>query len=134
MLPVGVIASGYYLEPDAGRPARDLVRVRAVTVDGLVDKLGTAPTHLKIDVEGAEAGVLEGAHRTLAADRPPWVFLELHNAICRKAGRDPADCLARLTRLGYSLQTSSGMPLSISQATEPQIIRLVARPGPCTPS
>ena len=127
MLPVGVIANGYYLEPDAGRPARDLVRVRAVTVDSLVDELGKVPTHLKIDVEGTEAGVLQGAHRTLAGDRPPWVFLELHNAICRRAGQDPAVCLAILTQLGYTLQTSEGQPLSAADATEPPLIRLVAR-------
>jgi FkbM family methyltransferase len=126
MLPVGVIADGYYLEPDAGRPARDLVRVRAVTVDGLVDELGRAPTHLKIDVEGAETGVLQGAQRTLAGDRPPLVFLELHNEICRKAGRDPADCVATLTQHGYNLQTSQGQPLTLATATEPPVIRLVA--------
>jgi len=127
MLPVGVIADGYYVEPDAERPASDVVRVRAVTVDGLVEELGLAPTHLKIDVEGAEASVIRGAERTLSGDRPPWVFLELHNAICRRAGRNPAHCLAQLTRLGYRLQASHGTPLSVEQATEPPVIRLIAR-------
>lgn len=129
MLPVGVIADGYYIEPDAGRPAGDLVRVRAVTVDGLTDELGLAPTHLKIDVEGAEGDVLRGAQRTLGGDRPPLVFLELHNAMCRRSGRDPADCLTQLTRTGYQLQNTDGTPLGVKQALEPSVLRLVARPN-----
>lgn len=126
MLPVGVIANGYYIEPDREHPASDLVRVRAVTVDGLVGELGETPTHLKIDVEGTEGDVLRGAHRTLAGDQPPRVFLELHNVACRRAGRDPADCLLQLAQMGYRIEGTDGTPLSVEQATAPVLIRLVA--------
>jgi FkbM family methyltransferase len=127
MLPVGVIADGYYVEPEPDRAAGDLVRVPAVTVDGLVDELGLMPTHLKIDVEGAEAMVLRGAQRTLSAALPPLVFLELHNYVFRRSGRDPAECLAQLSRLGYRFQDSKGSRLTVEHATQPELIRLVAR-------
>lgn len=127
MLPLGVIADDYYMEPDQHHPASDLVRVPAVTVDSLVQQLGMTPTHLKIDVEGAEADVLHGAHRLLAGSAPPCVFLELHNEICRRAGRDPAEALTQLGQLGYHFESPAGIPLTVDQATAPPLIRLVAR-------
>ncbi len=127
MLPVGVIGDGFYVEPHAGRPASDLIRVRAVTVDGLAGELGIAPTHLKIDVEGAEEDVLRGAGRTLSGDHPPLVFLELHNIIIRRSGRDPSDPLRQLEELGYRIEASDGTPLNTGRATGPDVIRLVAR-------
>jgi FkbM family methyltransferase len=127
MLPVGVIADGYYIEPDAQHPASDLVRVPAVTVDGLVEEFGLAPTHLKVDVEGAEANVLRGARRALTGDQPPWVFLELHNDICRQGGREPGEALRQLTGAGYCIESPGGTPMSHEEATRPALIRLVAR-------
>lgn len=127
MLPMGVFADGFYIPADPGRRAADLVRVRAVTVDSLVNELGNRPTHLKIDVEGAEADVLGGALRTLSGDQSPLVFLELHNAMCRRAGRNPEDCLAELTRLGYRLEAPGKGELTVERASEPSVIRLIAR-------
>lgn len=127
MLPVGVIADGYYVAPEPDRAQRDLVRVRLVSVDGLIEELGPRPTHLKIDVEGAEAAVLRGARRALAADPPPLVFLELHNAMARRAGTDPGAAVSELAALGYRFTTPDGALVTPEAAIVPEMIRLIAR-------
>jgi FkbM family methyltransferase len=50
--------------------------VPCVTLDTMVEKFGP-PDFVKIDTEGAEIGVLEGAQRTLAEHRPR-VIVEVH--------------------------------------------------------
>jgi hypothetical protein len=55
------------------------------------------------------------------------VFLELHNDICRRAGREPAEALLQLTGAGYRLESPGGTPMSHEEATTPALIRLVAR-------
>lgn len=57
-----------------------------------LDSFELAPDVVKIDVEGAEMQVLEGAAATLAAHRPA-VFVEAHQALDEVAGF--------LSRLGY---------------------------------
>ncbi len=41
MLPVGVIADGYFVAADAEHPARETVRVPTVSIDSLADRLGS---------------------------------------------------------------------------------------------
>ncbi|MBA2669485.1 MAG: FkbM family methyltransferase [Gemmatimonadetes bacterium] len=55
------------------------VRVTTTTVDTVVAERGVAPGFLKIDVEGAEVKLLEGAIETLRVARPV-VFLSTHGA------------------------------------------------------
>jgi FkbM family methyltransferase len=74
-----------------------------VTIDWLSEQLGP-PTLLKIDVEGAEAAVLAGAVRTLAAARPR-VIVEVGPAAA------PAVEVA-LRAAGYALFDPHGGPLS----------------------
>jgi FkbM family methyltransferase len=126
MLPVGVIADGYYIEPTRHHPRSDLVRVPAITLDTMVQELGFLPTHLKIDVEGAEAEVLRGAVATLTAPRPPIVFLELHNSAMRRTGRDSAAPLEFLSQQGYRFFRPEGSPLDLSQALQGPLVRLIA--------
>ena len=127
MLPVGVIADGYYVPPEPDRARRDLVRVRAVTVDELVAELGVRPTHLKIDVEGAEGAVLRGAQGVLADDVPPLVFLELHNGMTRRAGGDPRAAVLELTARGYWFTAPDGASVTPEAAIEPELVRVIAR-------
>jgi FkbM family methyltransferase len=58
----------------SGGPA---LAVRTVSVDALVEELGVRPALVKIDVEGAEACVLEGMAATLRTARP-IVVCEVH--------------------------------------------------------
>jgi FkbM family methyltransferase len=55
------------------------------------------PNIIKIDVEGAELEVLEGAHRALAEFHPA-IFLEIHGTQLH------ADCRAFLSKRGYHIE------------------------------
>lgn len=83
------------------------LKVRAVPLDHLVNVERLAPpTLLKIDVEGAELSVLQGARDTLAQHRP-MIFLATH-------GREiQAACRQLLADWGYRLA-----PLDPRQAPE----------------
>ncbi len=89
-------ASLYWHKHD--QSARELV-IRTVAIDELVDagKI-PRPKFVKIDVEGAEALVLQGMRRTLAAARPV-LFIE-----CSDVGRETA--WQTLSELGYRCQTA----------------------------
>jgi FkbM family methyltransferase len=77
--------------------ARGSLKVRTVAIDDLAAQgLLRPPDMVKIDVEGAEADVLAGAARTLAAHMPA-VFLATHGAEVHAA------CLSKLSALGYAL-------------------------------
>jgi hypothetical protein len=61
-----------------------------------IEKVG----FVKADVEGAELGVLDGAHETLLTHRPP-LLLEIEERHLRKYGARPRDVLRRLRHYGY---------------------------------
>lgn len=73
---------------------------------------------LKIDVEGAEALVVDGAMETIARSRPIIVVEHSQEMAARVTGRDPHAHLDRLVELGYQLQV---------------IDRTTRFPGPVTP-
>jgi FkbM family methyltransferase len=59
---------------------------------------------IKIDVEGAEGGVLDGAAELLAAERPA-VVIEWHEPYLSRFGTRPESILALADRFGYQLFT-----------------------------
>src|SRR5262249_42858830 len=59
---------------------------------------------IKIDVEGAELGVLQGAQRLLASERPPAIVFEFADwAEARIPGQQPGDAQAALLASGYRI-------------------------------
>lgn len=60
-----------------GELSHQEVRVPTVTLDAYIQREGLAPRLVKIDVEGAEFLVLEGARRSVAAHHPLLV-IEIH--------------------------------------------------------
>jgi len=73
--------SGYAVDGD-----QDSIQVRSCRLDDYVAGLGRAPAFIKIDVEGAELSVLEGARNTLASVRPA-LLVEIHGWGTNEAGR-----------------------------------------------
>ncbi|MGO9959541.1 MAG: FkbM family methyltransferase [Solirubrobacteraceae bacterium] len=86
-------------------PSTESRIVAAVTLDGTVlpvvkQELGL----LKIDVEGAETAVLDGAHELLSTFPPRAVIVEVSTRV------NAADVLSRLERYGYRGWDASAMP------------------------
>lgn len=79
----------------------NLLEVRAVSLDELIEsKEIEPPDFIKIDVEGAELDVLQGAQK-LFSSHSPVVYLETHNV--HNAGVDE-QCLKWLESQGYQTQ------------------------------
>ncbi len=99
------------LHASAGRAA---VPVRVRRLDDVLEEEGVGPVdHLKIDVEGAELSVMDGAPETLARTRR--VVLEVHPPRV-----DPAEVRRRLEALGFSCRLVSEAPGSaILEASRP---------------
>jgi FkbM family methyltransferase len=68
--------------------------VNTVTLDDFVFRWGAAPNSIKIDVEGAEFSVLQGARETLATHRPA-LLLATHSPALRDR------CLDLISEHGY---------------------------------
>ncbi len=87
------------------------ITVRTYRLDEVVDRQACKPTHLKIDVEGAELQVLQGATNTLRRYRP-MIFLSTHGPGLHKS------CCQVLKAWGYTLEPMVGHQLDRS----PQIL------------
>jgi FkbM family methyltransferase len=85
------------------------IDVRTVTLDGyLAAACESVPTLIKIDVEGCEALVLDGAARTLAALPPPvWIF-ETGDRLANQLGESAASVIRRFVDRGYRVFRISG--------------------------
>jgi FkbM family methyltransferase len=91
------------LHPADHKLSRDCsgLPVKAVVLDDLVqDKSDLRVSLIKIDVQGAEMLVLEGASGILKASGPA-LFVELHEVGLRKFGTSVAAILAHLSHYGY---------------------------------
>lgn len=99
------------LEPHGAKTVGTLMKF--VTIDSEASRLATRPTVIKIDVEGFEWEVLQGAVETLRNDKP-IVFLELHLDLLDKRGISPSAVCLLLNDLGYCLHDCLGNRLSLS--------------------
>jgi hypothetical protein len=87
----------YSLEPAKIQHPRATQTVSVTTLDELKRRSGVNRVDLlKIDVEGSELGVLQGAREVLSTART--VFVEAHRGFCRRA-----DLVRVLSPLGFML-------------------------------
>jgi FkbM family methyltransferase len=83
----------HHLAPD-GDP------VRAVTVDELTASDPRRLSLIKIDVQGAEALAVAGAHRAIERHRPA-LFIEIDGPSLSRMGSSPAQLVETMSSLGY---------------------------------
>ena len=127
LVPVGVIAAGYFVRPDSREAPSETVAVPAFSIDDLCAQLPFSPTHIKIDVEGYEAEVLNGASRTLALRPAPVLFIELHNGMVRARGASPQHTLDLLQAKGYVRLERERHPIAADRVLADDVVRLIAR-------
>ena len=78
--------------------------IDSVPLDAALDAASVDEVQLvKIDVEGAETGVLAGMERGLAAGRYRYVMLECHPGLLAERGASEMDCATSLAAAGYRL-------------------------------
>ncbi len=78
------------------------VRVPAISLDEDLPAHGIEHVDLlKIDAEGAEPFVLDGATRLLSSPNPPAILVEVNAFTLNCAGLQPSDILSRLESHGY---------------------------------
>jgi FkbM family methyltransferase len=92
------------------------LQVRTVRLDDFCRERGIHPDAIKVDVEGAEMSVLEGARETLRSARPT-VFLSTHGVEVHRR------CLDWMRDAGYLLQPILGEDIGSSS-------EVVCTPGP----
>jgi FkbM family methyltransferase len=90
--------------------------MQVTTVDMMRTTINTRIGLLKIDVEGFEAEVLQGASKTLCGDRPV-VLLEIHNACLAERGVSLKRMLGEVEGHGYSLMRLNGLKITAGAAS-----------------
>ena len=79
------------------------VTCRTVTLDRFAEEDGERlPTLMKVDVEGAEKAVLEGAAGILSGSHPPMLLLEMEDEQFGRHGTSKREIQEMLSRLGYA--------------------------------
>lgn len=115
-------------EPWPGSPKELPPPMRRVlpgtTLDAELEKLGLpGPKLIKIDVEGAEQRVLEGARGLITRHQPPFIIAELHDFGLEKLGASQASLRGFIEGLGYStfgLYYAGTLPRFVPAATRIQ--------------
>jgi FkbM family methyltransferase len=110
----------------------ELVTVPVRTLDGWWHSLGRPPVHVvKIDTEGAELWILEGA-RELLTGSGPVLFLEVQPANLRVYPYRAHDVLAWLARHRYGLEAYDGTPITAGNLVRALTSEenFIARPQP----
>ena len=101
--PIGVPSPGYRIASIEEEGVSDrYASVESVTLDQFFRSRDSRPDLVKIDVEGAEEGVLAGMDQILSEDRPV-LYIEVHRKGLAAFGQTPDDLIARVMRYGYQL-------------------------------
>jgi FkbM family methyltransferase len=113
----------------AGAEPEGVTTVPMGSVDELCVELDFRPDLVKIDVEGYELAVLQGARATLAQHRPQ-IFLELHPDRLRQLGSSAAAVVLLLEALGYRFFDLRGRPASSGQVARRRSVSRIVCAAP----
>lgn len=91
-----------------GLHATGHITAPAVTLDAFLAEEGAAPVLVKLDVEGSETSALRGATALLAAQHPPVLTCEWHEAAAVAAGTHPREWMELLRSAGYAFYLATG--------------------------
>lgn len=80
---------------------------RQVSLDSFCAERGIFPDIIKIDVEGAEFEVLNGAHEVMKTSKP-IIYFSLHPGNLELLGRNPEEIHEILGRVGYKMSHIEG--------------------------
>lgn len=126
MVTTGASGLCYFVPPMSHHGAREITKSDSITLDSLAQTYSLGPTHIKIDVEGAEASVLKGGQNILTKFGPV-LFLELHNQMMIEQGSNPAEVLMMLQDLHYQLFRLDGAPICNKALLSLPLARVVAK-------
>ena len=91
------------VHPSAVGEVAETQSIQTRSIDSLVAEHGLRPALMKVDVEGAEGMVFEGAEKTLKEHRPV-VLSEFSRPLLRKNGSSPEKIVALFERCGYEVR------------------------------
>lgn len=98
----------YGLAKDA---RRETIRVEMTTGDELVERKEIPEaTAVKIDVEGAETGVIDGLAATLDHERCRLLYCEVHPDLIERSGASPDTIERRLRDFGFDVEEAHSTP------------------------
>lgn len=105
-----------YATPD---PSRREIEVPAVALDEYLGDTARRVSVVKVDIQGAELGALQGAARLLSSADAPALLLEYWPHGLRAAGVQPESLLAFLRDAGYRVRTVDGAALPPATSDDP---------------
>ena len=130
MVPVDDSGRAGLFSAFSGRRRHEKVDVQVTTLDALLAGIaGSGRMFMKIDVEGSELAVLEGAINIVRKFRPA-MMIEINPWSAAAAGTTPKEIIARLMAVHYSsfaAAESFPAPLDPSQIPSNRQINLIAR-------
>lgn len=95
------------------KAGKDLVKVRSITLDSLLDDIPTwkRVDYIKIDVEGYEPFVIQGGKKLIEKYRPV-IQLEVVDSHLNRNGFDSVKLVKMVEELGYTAQLSNGRKIN----------------------
>jgi FkbM family methyltransferase len=102
------------------RERRPAVRVGVTTLDESLAARAVRVDFLKLDVQGREPAVLDGARELLASGRALWMLTEFWPPAIEETGDDPGAFLSGLCDRGFAIAVlePSGRTRPVPTATE----------------
>ena len=95
---------------EAKKNSRGAVAVSTRSIDAICDEYACMPDLMKVDVEGFELYVLQGARSVLS--RRPVVYLEIHPQLTSKLGYDHTKCFDLMSQMDYEIAEVNGRPMT----------------------